>query len=575
MGVSAKHGLRELEQTLSTPAAISQPVPVPQPRPRSPSSPGTESTDSQTPTRLQQFDDDVSEQHVPVHQHDPKKLVTFGAHDADNPYNWSKPKKVFIVVAGIIMVINSTLESSLPSGAIEALRQYFNVQDSVQFPLPISCFVAGYCVGPTIAAPLSEYIGRKPVMLGFFLVATVFTMACALAPSWPLLLFFRFVSGLGASGPIGIVGGMYADLYDDPRQRGTSMAWFMVATTAGPIIAPPISGFISQSASWRWVFWFGFIFAAVTIPIILIMPETYAPVLLRRKARQMRNDTGDHEWVAKSELEKKSFQHILTVVMTRPWRMLFQEVIVMCVCAYCALAYGIFYLYFQAYPIIFQGPNSVYKWSPGVAGLAFLPITLGAVASAPVWMWWDAYVAKARKRNAPWTQQEEYNRLPLACIGGPLYVIALFWIGWSAREGTHWIVPTLSGVPFGMGFLLIFMALLNYLTDAYETFAASAQSIASTCRSLFGVVLPLASASMFHTLGVAWACSLLAFLSLGMVAIPFVFIWYGDSIRANSKFCQQLKELKAKDKAEQAERDRERENSLERDHAQVTDLEKA
>ena len=102
----------------------------------------------------------------------------------------------------------------------------------------------------------------------------------------------------------------------------------------------------------------------------------------------------------------------------------------------------------------------------------------------------------------------------------------------------------LAGIPFGIGFMLIFMAFLNYLTDAYEIFAASAMAAASTCRSLFGALLPLAATPMYDKLGVAWASSLLGFLSLGMAIIPFAFIKYGNKIRANSKFCQQLLEKK-------------------------------
>lgn len=99
-----------------------------------------------------------------------------------------------------------------------------------------------------------------------------------------------------------------------------------------------------------------------------------------------------------------------------------------------------------------------------------------------------------------------------------------------------------------MGYLLIFMAMLNYLTDAYETLSASAQSAASCTRSIFGAVLPLAAKPMFHTLGVNWACSLIAFLSLGVSIIPFAFIRYGDRIRANSKFCQELKRIKEEER---------------------------
>jgi MFS family permease len=501
----------------------------------------------------------VDEDAVRVGRRDPKKIISFGPTDLDNPYNWPRRKKIFVLITGIMSVVNSTLSSSLPSGAIKFIARDFHVTEEIQLPLPISCFLAGYVVGPCVCGPLSEHIGRKLVMLSFFFLATVFTLACSVAPNWPSLLFFRFVCGIGASGPIATVGGLYADIYNNPHERGFAMAWFMVATTTGPVFAPGISGFIAENTSWRWVFGVGTLFAAATAPLIIFMPETFQPVLLHKKAKRLRKQTGDPEIIAKTDLQKKDLRHILVVVMLRPFRMLFQEVIVMCVCAYLSLAYGIFYMYFEAYPIIFQGPDSVYKWSPGLAGLAFLPIVIGSSIAYFIFAWWDSYLTKAQKRGATWSRKEEYRRLPLACLGGPLYVVSLFWIGWSAKPGMFWLAPVSSGVTFGMAFLLVFMALLNYLSDAYENFAASAQGIASTCRSCFGVLLPLASSRMFRTLGIPWACSLLAFLSMGMSVIPFVFIRYGDKIRANSRFCQQLKELKA---AEAAEREREEQSSM-------------
>ena len=108
----------------------------------------------------------------------------------------------------------------------------------------------------------------------------------------------------------------------------------------------------------------------------------------------------------------------------------------------------------------------------------------------------------------------------------------------------------LAGIPFGMGFMLIFMSLLNYVTDAYMIFAASAMSATSICRSVFGAVLPLAARPMYQKLGIPWASSLLGFLSLGMSIIPFAFIKYGDRLRANSTFCQELQRRK-----ERAEKD--------------------
>lgn len=229
------------------------------------------------------------------------------------------------------------------------------------------------------------------------------------------------------------------------------------------------------------------------------------------------------------------------MVLTRPLRMIISEPIVTTSCAYLSLVYSIFYMSFQAFPIIFQ---DVYGLSPGVTGLAYLPIFGGAALTLPIFWTWDNTLARATERNAPWVQREEYRRLPLACLGGPLFVVSLFWLGWSARPEIPFAAPMLAGVLFGMGFMLIFMAILNYLTDAYEIFAASANAAASTTRSLFAVVLPLATKPMFRQLHINGACSLLGGLSALMCFIPFVFIWKGPSIRSRSKFCIALRERK-------------------------------
>jgi hypothetical protein len=132
----------------------------------------------------------------------------------------------------------------------------------------------------------------------------------------------------------------------------------------------------------------------------------------------------------------------------------------------------------------------------------------------------------------------------------------MFWIGWSARSSVHWIVPILGGLPFGIGFVLVFVALYNYLVDAYKIYAASALGATSIARSIFGVVLPFAARPMYDALGVAWACSLLGFASLAMCAIPFVFIWYGPNLRERSPVCRELATPKPAEEEEEREEEK-------------------
>ena len=71
-------------------------------------------------------------------------------------------------------------------------------------------------------------------MLSSFVVFTLFTMACALAPNWPTLLVFRLICGINASSAIAVVGGLYADVFGDTVIRGRAMAIFMAVSQNTP-----------------------------------------------------------------------------------------------------------------------------------------------------------------------------------------------------------------------------------------------------------------------------------------------------------------------------------------------------
>lgn len=104
------------------------------------------------------------------------------------------------------------------------------VTNQAQLVLPISLFITGYVLGPVVFAPLSETYGRKEVMVISFVFFTIFTMACAVAPNWPFFLVFRLLCGITASSAIAVVGGLFADIYNDPTQRGRAMAIFMAVS---------------------------------------------------------------------------------------------------------------------------------------------------------------------------------------------------------------------------------------------------------------------------------------------------------------------------------------------------------
>ncbi|KAI2641973.1 major facilitator superfamily transporter [Xylaria nigripes] len=471
-----------------------------------------------------------------------QKLISWEPNDEENPINWSNARKFFATFTSMAVVINSTMGSSLPSMAVPAITEEWGVTSEIQKVLPISTYLIGYVLGPLLWGPLSEHIGRRKVTVVTLVSFCIWTLGCALAPNWPAFLIFRFLCGAFGSAPIAVVTGQLADMFDDPLTRGRAMAYFMVMTQGGPLLAPIISGFCATTVGWRWAFWVALIYAGLTlVPVLFFQPETYAPVLLAQRAQRIRKADPSARVYAAFELEQKDTKQVVTRVLTRPVRMIATELIVTATCLYLALVYAIFYMSFDAFPIIFQ---DLYGLSPGVSGLLFLPILGGAVIALGIFFSWDRFLRRSRERGYPWTKIEEYRRVPLAALGGPVLAVSLFWLGFSANHDVHFIVPSLSGIFFGIGFQLVFIGMLNYLTDAYEIFAASASAAASSARSLLAVVLPLASTPMFNRLGINGALGLLGGLSLLLSAIPFIFIWKGERLRAGSAFCIALKERK-------------------------------
>jgi multidrug resistance protein len=274
-----------------------------------------------------------------------KKVLQFGHNDPTNPYCFSTLKKTYTVLTGMLIVVNSAMGSSVASGISTQMSDHFGITNQSQLILPTSLYLVGYVLGPLVFSPLSETYGRKIVMISTFAVYTAFTLGCALAPTFAGLVIMRLIAGIGASTPNSVIGGVYADLFSDIKLRGRIIALYMTCTTFGPLIGPIASGYVGV-VSWRWAYWVMLILAGVTWPALLLMPETYGPVVLQKKAQKLRKQ-GNENIMAPIELERRDLYQLAVVVLTRPVRMFFFEALVLFSCLYTALIYAIFYSKFS------------------------------------------------------------------------------------------------------------------------------------------------------------------------------------------------------------------------------------
>ncbi|KAL2185246.1 MFS general substrate transporter [Thermothelomyces heterothallicus CBS 203.75] len=455
-----------------------------------------------------------------------------GPDDPLHAQNWPLKKKLATAAMLGFTTMTAAFGSSIFSTATRAVGVEFGVSPEVSL-LGVSLYVLGFATGPTFWAPLSELKGRRlPLVISMF-GFSIFNTANAVAKDLQTVLITRFFAGFFGASPLAVVAAVFSDMFDN-RTRGIAITVFSMTVFTGPLLAPFIGGFITEShLGWRWTSWIvSFMGWLAFVLDLVFLRETYPPVILVDKAAELRRRTLNWGIHAKQEEIEVDLRELITKNFSRPMRLLFTEPIVTLLSVYMAFIYGLLYLFLTAYPFVFQG---VHGMKAGVAGLTFFGMILGQIVAGITIVLQQPWYQRKLAANAGVPVPEW--RLPSVIAGGVAFAAGLFWFGWSGyRRDVHWIVPTLSGLLSGFGLASIFLQALNYLVDAYLMFAASAIAGNTFLRSLAGAGFPLFSTYMFDGMGIQWASTLLGCVAAALVPIPVIFYFYGPKIRAKSAF---------------------------------------
>ncbi|KAJ5247266.1 hypothetical protein N7468_002249 [Penicillium chermesinum] len=458
-------------------------------------------------------------------------VVTWLPDDPRDPMRFGLARKVFITCLTGFATLAVSLASSAYSGSLNSITAHFQVGDEVA-TLGLSLYVIGFSVGPLLWAPLSENIGRQiPFFISFFCMSA-FLAGCAGAQNIQTLVILRFFAGVFGSSPLSNSGGVVSDMFS-ARQRGLALCLFAATPYAGPALGPSIGGFLSMNAGWRWVE--GLLSALaglVWILLIFFLPETYAPVLLRKRALKLSEQTGkcymsvrdigkpQQEWVSR-----------LKTIFSRPWILLIREPIVFLFTFYAALIYGTLYMLFDAFPVVYEQERG---WNEGVAGLPFIGVLIGTCSGVLYTLWDHKRYDQTLKNHNGFPPPEA--RLPPSMVSAVTVPIGLFWFAWTNSPSIHWLSSVAAMIPFGFGLVLIYLGIVNYLVDSYTLYSASVLAAMSILRYSFGGIFPLFTRYMYAGLGIHWASSIPAFLSLACMPMPFVFYYYGAAIRSRCKY---------------------------------------
>lgn len=442
--------------------------------------------------------------------------------------------------------------SAIYTPSIPGIMAEFNVS-LVHATLGLTLYVLAYGIGPMILSPFQEIpaIGRNVIYIGTLFIFIIFQIPVITATNIQTILTFRFLTSFFGSPALGTGGASMADIYPVHQLAYVIGVWALGAV-AGPVTGPVIGGFAAQAKGWRWpqyeLIWmasFAFVFLS------LLLPETYGPTILLKRARRLRQLTGNEQLRTQSEidLEGVSLRQVLGEALYRPLVLSLEPVLMFAniylgfVCAFVLSTKAncidtapdaIFYLWFEAFPLVF---TDIYHFNLGVSGLPFL----GFVVSGSITVSCPCFLAVLPSHSPQYTVYCLYQmyhiapryqraaqagkqvapeiRLEIGFMASIFIPTSVLIFGFASKESIPWIVPVIGAALYLPGLFLTFQSILMYITSAYPKYGAAVLAGNGLARSTIASVFPLFGHAFFTNLGLGGGSGLLAGISFGLMIV--------------------------------------------------------
>lgn len=265
----------------------------------------------------------------------------------------------------------------------------------------------------------------------------------------------------------------------------------------------------------------------------MFLPETSSATILLRRADRLRKIHNTNRLMSQSEIDQRNMRvsDVAIDALIKPMEITIKDPAVLFVQIYTAIIYGIYYSFFEVFPLVYP---TDYNMNLGQIGLVFLCIMVSCIIGIAVYASYIHFWLNRRIRRFGFPVNEALLIPALPASFGPL--IGLFLFAWTARASIHWIAPTIGITIYGATVFIVMQCIFIYIPLTYPKYAASLFAANDFFRSALACGSVLFAHPLFGNLGVARGVSLLGGLSvIGIIGIWLLY-FYGSRLRAMSKF---------------------------------------
>lgn len=492
----------------------------------------------------------VSQESFNSSENDTKALSWDGDHDSENPYNWPVAQKWALTCLAAFATFLSMMNGTIITVAHFEISERFNVTET-SFPnsyWPVTTWASGGACSAFFILPLAEEFGTRPVFLSTYLLFLCFLVPQAVAQNFATLVVTRFFAGGCVAILANTAAGVIGNIWSTEWERSVPVSLYILGYMAGSSMGPVMGAAVFESLGWRWIGYVQLIWFGALFPIYyFFMYESRGSAILARRVRDTnkRENKDSIEFENKKAISATRLREFLQIA-TRPVVLFSTEPVLFVSTVWSAFTVGTLFLFTQSVEQVFM---ELYDWNVSQTGYVQCAVVIGECLG-----WGLNFISRklhfssaSRNTEVPGTPIPE-ARLYMAVLGGVFGISGgMFTYAWTSYPDIPWIAPAVSLAMVGAGSVLVVTGVSDYVVDAYSDYAGSAMGSVAGGENIFSAFLPLATMSMYGELGLQWASTLLALISLVLSLVPTLMFFWGKEVRARSAFTNRMKNTPKKE----------------------------